>query len=253
MSQLVTELKKQIEEQFGKDPKSNKSYSRLIHEAHVKRTCDLLKGHEDKIAAKYGDVDVSDKFFPPTILIEPEQKTQLMQEEIFGPILPIYAYDNVVDVINFIRQQARPLAVYYYGDPKSIVRQRLEESTVSGGFICNDSIIQFAISSLPFGGIGDSGYGTTHGKAGFEQFCNLRAVYERPNSTFMDMALRYTTQSPGSRLSQMKKVEFGTRVTVDTVFCYARTAFLVAFLGVALWLAVKYRVVAFPFLGIGAK
>lgn len=166
MTQLVTELKKQIEAQFGKDPKNNVNYSRLIHEAHVKRTCDLLKGHEDKIAAKYGEIDVADKFFPPTILIEPDVKSQVMQEEIFGPILPIYPYDNVIDVIDFIRKQARPLAVYYYGDPNSVVRQRLEESTVSGGFVCNDSIIQFAISSLPFGGIGDSGYGTTHGKAG---------------------------------------------------------------------------------------
>lgn len=169
MSQLVTELKKQIEAQFSKEPKTNPNYSRLIHEAHVKRTSDLLKGHEDKIAAKYGEVDVADRFFPPTILISPEINSQLMQEEIFGPILPIYPYDSPVDVIDFIRKQARPLAVYYYGEPSSIVRQRLEEGTVSGGFVVNDSVVHFGISSLPFGGIGDSGYGTTHGRAGIFQ------------------------------------------------------------------------------------
>lgn len=166
MSQLVTELKKQIEAQFGKDPKNCPNYSRLIHEAHVKRTEGMLKGHEDKIAAKYGEVDVQNKFFPPTLLIEPDQNTQLMQEEIFGPILPIYAYESPIDVIKVIQKGARPLAVYYYGEPSSIVRQRLEENTHSGAFVCNDSVIHFAINSLPFGGIGDSGYGTTHGKLG---------------------------------------------------------------------------------------
>jgi aldehyde dehydrogenase (NAD+) len=163
---FVQALKNQVTAQFGSEPKTNHNYSRLIHEAHVKRTVDMLKGHEDKIIAKYGEVDVKDKFFPPTIVLNPDTNTQLMQEEIFGPILPVFDYDSPVDVISFIRKQARPLAVYYYGDPNSIVRQRLEEGTCSGGFVVNDSVIQFAISSLPFGGIGDSGYGTTHGLAG---------------------------------------------------------------------------------------
>ena len=89
-----------------------------------------------------------------------------MKEEIFGPILPIYPYDSPIDVIDFIRKGARPLAVYYYGDPASKVRERLEQGTFSGSFVCNDSVIQFANNSLPFGGIGDSGYGTTHGYHG---------------------------------------------------------------------------------------
>lgn len=88
---------------------------------------------------------------------------------------------------------------------------------------------------------------------GFEQFCNLRAVYERPNSTFLDMAMRYTSSDSASRLSTLKKLEFGTRLTADTVFCYAKSAMLLTFIGVALWLAVKYKIVAFPFLGIGAN
>ena len=166
MNSLVTELKKQIEEQYGRDPKTNPNYSRMVHEAHLKRTQDLLRGHEEKIIAKYGDVDVKDKFFPPTLLLEPDKNSKIMTEEIFGPILPIYPYDSPIDVIKFIQKGNRPLAVYYYGEPSSIVRQRIEESTVSGGFVVNDSVIQFAINSLPFGGIGDSGYGTTHGLPG---------------------------------------------------------------------------------------
>lgn len=88
---------------------------------------------------------------------------------------------------------------------------------------------------------------------GFEQFCNLRAVYERPNSTFLDMAMRYTSGDSAARLKALKQLEFGTRLTAETVFCYARTTFLVAFIGLTLWLAVKYRLVAFPFLGIGTN
>lgn len=166
MTPLVTELKKQIEAQFSKDPKSSPNYSRLIHKAHAERTQKMLSGHEEKIAAKYGEIDLEDKFFPPTLLIEPDMNSQLMQEEIFGPILPIFAYESPMDVIKFIQKGARPLAVYYYGEPSSIVRQRLEESTHSGAFLVNDSVIHFAINTLPFGGIGDSGYGTTHGRAG---------------------------------------------------------------------------------------
>lgn len=166
MTPLVTELKKQIEAQFGKEPKNNANYSRLIHRAHVERTAKMLTGHEDKIAAKYGEVDLNDNFFPPTLLIEPDTNSMLMQEEIFGPILPIYPYESPIDVIKFIQKGARPLAVYYYGEPTSVVRQRLEESTHSGAFLVNESVIHFAINALPFGGIGDSGYGTTHGKSG---------------------------------------------------------------------------------------
>ena len=126
----------------------------------------MLKGHEEKIIAKYGEMDLADKFFPPTLILEPDQNTQIMKEEIFAPLLPIYAYESPLEVIKTIQAGARPLAVYYYGDPKSIVRQRIEESTYSGSFVVNDSVVQFACNSLPFGGIGDSGYGTTHGHNG---------------------------------------------------------------------------------------
>ena len=166
MNQLIQEIKNQIELQFGKKPKENAGYSRLIHEAHVKRTESLLKGHEEKIIAKYGEIDAKDRFFPPTLLLEPDINSTLMKEEIFGPILPIYPYDSPMDVIKFINSGSRPLTVYYYGQPDSIVRQRLEENTTSGSFVVNECIIHFAISTLPFGGIGDSGYGTTHGEHG---------------------------------------------------------------------------------------
>ena len=78
----------------------------------------------------------------------------------------------------------------------------------------------------------------------------MRAVFERPNSTFLDMALRYTSSNSPNRLSQLKTMEFGTRISAETVFCYAKTLLLFAFIIIALWLGVKYRIVAFPFLGI---
>lgn len=78
----------------------------------------------------------------------------------------------------------------------------------------------------------------------------MRAVFERPNSTFLDMAVRYTSAGSTNRLSQLKALEFGTRLTAETVFCYAKTMCLFSFIAIALWLGVKYRIVAFPFLGI---
>lgn len=166
LNPLINEFKKQIELQYGKNPKENPGYSRLIHEAHVNRTESLLKGHEEKIIAKYGEIDAKNRFFPPTLLLEPDLNSTLMKEEIFGPILPIFPYDSPLEVIKFINNGSRPLAVYYYGQPDSIVRQRIEENTTSGSFVVNDSIVQFAIATLPFGGIGDSGYGVTHGEHG---------------------------------------------------------------------------------------
>lgn len=141
LNPFINECKRQIEAQFGKEPKGNPNYSRLIHEAHLKRTEGMLKGHEDKIIAKYGEVDSADRFFPPTLVLEPDQNSQLMKEEIFSPILPIYPYDSPIDVIKFIQKTARPLAIYYYGEPNSIVRQRIEENTHSGAFVVNDSVI----------------------------------------------------------------------------------------------------------------
>jgi acyl-CoA reductase-like NAD-dependent aldehyde dehydrogenase len=177
---LINELKKEIEAQFTKDPKTCDRYSRLIHEvrsrltqAHCKRTDSLIKGHEDKIIAKFGEVDIANRFYPPTIVLQPDLKSTLMQEEIFGPIWPIFAYQSPEEVIKVINSISRPLSVYYYGNPDSVFRQRLEESTVSGSFVVNDSVMQFAVSTLPFGGIGDSGYGRTHGETG-KNTANLR-------------------------------------------------------------------------------
>lgn len=78
----------------------------------------------------------------------------------------------------------------------------------------------------------------------------MRAVFERPNSTFLDMGLRYASSNSTNRLSQLKKMEFGTRLTAETVFCYAKSTLLLSFIAVSLWLCIKYRIVAFPFLGI---
>jgi aldehyde dehydrogenase (NAD+) len=160
---FVQELKNQVTEQWGSDPKTNELYGRLIHEAHVKRTVDMLKGHEDKIIAKYGEVDVKDKFFPPTIVLNPDLNTQLMKEEIFAPILPVFDFDSSKEVISFLLKQGRPLGVYYFGDPQSALRHELEENTVSGGFVVNDCGVHY---DLPFGGVGDSGYGSIHGRTG---------------------------------------------------------------------------------------
>lgn len=227
-TKFIEELKKQITKMYGKNPKTSCTYSRLVHELHTNRTVSLLELNKDKII--YGDIkeiDVKQKYFPPILIDEPNTESELMNEEIFGPILPIMTYNRPQDVIEFINSRPRPLAVYYFGEPNSIFSQRLRERTFSGAFLTNDSTIHFTHPELPFGGIGDSGYGTTHGKEGFMQFSHLKAHYLRPNSSFLDLEVRYPNPEadPQKALKEFKKLEFTFGIFYEDIMCWAKWIF----------------------------
>jgi aldehyde dehydrogenase (NAD+)/coniferyl-aldehyde dehydrogenase len=115
---------------------------------------------------------------PPTLVIDPPDQLRLMQEEIFGPILPVKPYQTLDEAIRYINDHPRPLALYLY-TRSSQVRDEVLKRTVSGGVSINDTVLQIAVEGLPFGGVGASGMGHYHGQAGFDTFSKLKPIFER--------------------------------------------------------------------------
>ena len=165
------------------------------------------------------------------MVVDPKMDSPLMEEEIFGPILPIVEYENEQDVITWINDHPRPLTVYYYGNPSSKFCHELKEKTYSGSFVTNDAVFQFFNADIPFGGIGNSGMGACHGKAGFEQMSNLKAYLIRPNSTFLDLPVRYPIEEEAKRLRQLKGIGHLYGVYAEDVFKWVKRLLVPAAIG----------------------
>ena len=117
------------------------------------------------------------QFFQPTVVEDPREQSQMMKEEIFGPILPILGYDDLNEVIRKINDRPKPLVVYCFSNNLKI-RQRIKNQTSSGAYVVNDVAVQLMNNQFPFGGVGMSGYGRYHGKCGFDACCNPKSVME---------------------------------------------------------------------------
>lgn len=175
--EFIDGMKKAIADHYGKDPKKSPDFGRVINSNHVNRISGLLKGTQGKVVTGGLDyVDASQNYFPPTIVQGAKLGEPLLTEEIFGPVLPVVAVDNLdkaIDAVNSICD--RPLALYVYSEDKNATEKVLAE-TMSGGACINDSLNHLLNSNLPFGGVGGSGYGSYHGKAGFDEFTHKRSV-----------------------------------------------------------------------------
>ena len=127
-------------------------------------------------------------YMEPTILTNVDVNSNVMTEEIFGPILPVIEFDNIQDIISFINNREKPLALYYFSENKKNISNILR-CTTSGGVTINDTVIHVANGNLPFGGVGNSGLGSYHGKASFDAFTHKRSVMER--GTFVEFNVRF--------------------------------------------------------------
>lgn len=134
----------------------------MINEFHTQRVADLLKNTGGEIVFG-GDVDVKQKYIQPTIVRNPKDSSALMQEEIFGPVLPILEFEDINEVIKLINSKPKPLALYYFGPFGSTNRQLIESRTSSGAFAVNEACFHLISQDLPFGGVGLSGTGACHG------------------------------------------------------------------------------------------
>lgn len=179
---FLGELAKEFKLLYQSDIKGSSHYVRIVNDKAFER----LQGYLSNGKVLYGgECDASQRFFSPTILDDVPADAPVMQEEIFGPIFPVQSFSTLQQAIDFVNSKERPLALYYYGkSDEQIIR-----NTCSGGCCINDCIMHIANEKLPFGGVGNSGLGSYHGKLSFDAFSHKRAVVK--TSTLLDTPFRY--------------------------------------------------------------
>lgn len=198
---LVAALRAALHEFYGDDPAQSADYGRIVNDAHHQRLQRLLADHGGSVV-QGGQSDRAARYLAPTIIVDPDRASPLMQDEIFGPILPIVPVDDVDQAVGIVNAGPKPLVIHAFTQHRNIA-DRIEAQTSSGAFIVNDAIVNHRIHGLPFGGVGDSGMGAYHGRAGFETFTHRKAVLRRP--TWFDQALRYPPFTP-RRIAMIRRL-----------------------------------------------
>lgn len=183
--QLIREMKKWIEKFYGERPCDSADYGRIINEPHFDRLNKLLK---DGNVVLGGQTNREELYISPSVIENIPENANLMNEEIFGPILPVLEFNNVSGAIDFINKKPKPLALYIFSRDKGF-QQRIISETSSGGVCINDTIVHLTAPNLPFGGVGNSGFGRYHGKAGFDTFSNPKSVFRQ--TMLFDMPKRF--------------------------------------------------------------
>jgi aldehyde dehydrogenase (NAD+) len=195
---LITAIQATIAEFYGNDPAQNPDYGRIISTRHWARLADLLQsGH----ILTGGQINLDDRYIAPTLLDQVSWDDPVMQDEIFGPILPVLEYGDLQEAIALVNARPKPLALYFFSRDKALQEHVLRE-TSSGGVCINDTILHLAVSELPFGGVGTSGIGSYHGKAGFDTFSHQKSILKK--SFWLDLKWRYAPYQ--SKLGLIKKM-----------------------------------------------
>ena len=182
---FVEEVKKQIRKQFGKKPLENKNYGKIVNEKHFVRLCGLID--QTKVVAG-GESDAENCRIAPTVMVNVTEQDAVMGEEIFGPIMPILTFDSFDIVIDELKRKEKPLALYIFSSDKKHIERVTKELSYGGGCI-NDVVIHLATSEMGFGGVGESGMGSYHGKVGFDAFSHKKSIVDK--KTWMDLPMRY--------------------------------------------------------------
>ncbi len=195
---LLPELVSAIKSFYGENPEESPDYPRIINEPNVERLAILTEKVEIYWGGKY---DVSSRYFQPTILNNVSFEMPVMQQEIFGPILPVLTYKDLDEVIKRREGMQKPLALYFFSNNKKNQKKVLE-NIQAGGVSINDTLMHIVNPKLPFGGIGHSGMGAYHGKFSFKTFSHAKSVVKK--GTWLDMPIRYAPFK--NKLSIIKKL-----------------------------------------------
>jgi aldehyde dehydrogenase (NAD+) len=169
---------------YGQDPKASSDYARIVNGAHFERLVGLIDSGTPAVG---GEHDAATRYLAPTVLRDVLPESPVMQEEIFGPILPVLPVDDTAQAIAFVNGRDKPLALYVFaGDSK--IQQQVLDGTSSGGVCVNATLFHVAAPELPFGGVGESGIGAYHGKASFDVFSHAKSVLKRSTRPDPDLA-----------------------------------------------------------------
>jgi aldehyde dehydrogenase (NAD+) len=183
---------------YGQEPKLSPDYGRVINQRNFDRLVGLLSSGKAVVG---GQTDASERYIAPTVLVDVSPHSPIMQEEVFGPILPVLEIGSVEAVIEWVNSRPRPLGLYVFAEDLSVA-ERILEATESGDAAINDCTIHPLVPELPFGGVGDSGMGKYHGRWGFEAFTNARGVLY--HSAKVDPGVRYP---PYAKHTLERKIE----------------------------------------------
>lgn len=183
-AELIEALRREFTSLLGENPKQAKHFVRIVNERAFDRLVGYLNGAQVVVG---GDYDRAERYIAPTVIDNVSPESPIMQEEIFGPIFPVVTFDSIDEAITFVTDREKPLALYYFGD--SDTAKYLLKHTSSGGACVNDTIMHIANERLPFGGVGNSGMSSYHGKESFDVFSHRRAVVTTP--TWIDLPFRY--------------------------------------------------------------
>lgn len=191
-------LKDEVVSAYGENPRQSKDFARIINEKNFTRLVNMIDPTKVACGGKH---DIEDLYISPTIIVDPAGESVLMDEEIFGPILPVLSYDSVDDISKNIGRHEKPLALYVFTSKSAFARKIIAEHSFGGGCI-NDTVVHFSNKRLPFGGVGNSGIGKYHGKFGFDAFSNLKSVTKK--ATWLDIPLRYAPYK--NKLRRIRKI-----------------------------------------------
>jgi len=199
-SELLEKIKQSIDEFYGENPAKSPDYCRIINEKQFNRLSDLLKDGKIVIG---GETKSEERYISPTVIEGVDWDSGIMQEEIFGPILPVLEYENLDEAIALVNSRPKPLALYFFSRNKQKQEQVLIE-TSSGNACINDTVMQVGVTSLPFGGVGNSGIGSYHGKASFDTFSHYKSVLNK--GLWLDLKWRYAPYK--NKVGLIKKIIF---------------------------------------------
>ena len=198
--ELIKEFEKVIIEFYGQDIINSKDFGRIINDRHMNRLNAILEHDKNKITFG-GEVDFEKRYISPTIIRDVTLEDAVMNEEIFGPIIPVIKYKNMEDIKYYISHHKNPLALYVFSEDENFSEDIINRFSFGGGCV-NDTISHVASAYLPFGGIGSSGMGNYHGKASFDTFTHTKSIVKK--STKIDLKLVFPPYK--DKIKLIKKV-----------------------------------------------
>ena len=197
-SHFIAYLKTEITKAYGENPALSPDFARIINTKNWLRLANLIE--EEKVIFG-GQTDIENNYIAPTLIEENDMESLLMQEEIFGPLLPILSYEKEEDIKTVISKFEKPLALYVFSENKRFSEKIIKQYSFGGGCI-NDTVVHFSNKRLPFGGVGHSGIGAYHGRLSFDTFSHKKSIVKKAN--WLDIPLRYAPYN--DKLKSIKKI-----------------------------------------------
>ncbi len=197
---LISAIKKEITLQFGESPLENPDYGKIVNEKHFDRIISLIEADKTVIG---GENRRDALKIAPTVMDDINWDSPVMGEEIFGPVLPIMTYKCLDDVVEALKDRPKPLALYMFSENKENIKTVTERIRFGGGCI-NDTVVHLATSNMPFGGVGESGMGSYHGRDGFNTFSHTKSILDK--KTWMDLNVRYQPYDKEKNIKLLRRL-----------------------------------------------